>query len=116
MSDNNVAKPQAHAAIPSGIGTKLGLVGSCALAVATVLTTVLQGNHTDDTTLFAVLGTVVAVITVAGRMAQAVAAILKGEPNPEPPPEISTPASSPTSDRSGDDGEESRDPALEPGQ
>lgn len=107
----NTPEP-AHSPIPIGLGTLLGLVGSILLACATAISTVLEGNHQDDTTLFAILAGVVTVATLLGRMAQAIAEILRtGNNTIEPPPE--TPALTPGAD---EPAPVDRDPALEPGQ
>lgn len=66
-----VATPE----VSQGLATKLGKFGALALACATVLTTVLPGDHSGDTHTFAWVGGVILAATIIGRMLQAAAAI-----------------------------------------
>jgi hypothetical protein len=77
----------AHPQIPIGVGTLLGIIGTILTVVATTLTTMLPGDQTQNTKLFAIIGTIITVVTIIGRVAQAVAAIITNQPNPEPPTE-----------------------------
>lgn len=96
----------AHQPIPIGVGTLLGIIGTIMLTVATTLTTMLPGDQSQNTKLFAIIGTVITVVTILGRVAQAVAAIITNQPNPEPPAEGVT-------DNALDKDPKDVDPALE---
>lgn len=67
--------------IPKGFATKLGTIGAAILAVVAAVTPFLDGDHTGDTRFFAALATVLAGLTVLGRMLQAAAA-LRDTPSP----------------------------------
>lgn len=62
--------------IAAGLATKLGLLGTALLGIVTAITPLLEGNNQDQTELFAILTTVVAVVTIIGRMLQSAAALL----------------------------------------
>lgn len=81
--------------IPVGLGTKLGALGTLALAAVALVAAVLDGDHSQET-LVALAGAVIALCTtIAGRYVQAaaiyraggVAGVVKwlGEDDPPPP-------------------------------
>jgi hypothetical protein len=65
--------------IPEGLGTKLGKYGTLLLLVAGAVTQFTDGGLDPGTKLFAILGTVVAVATILGRMLQSAAALWGSE-------------------------------------
>lgn len=64
--------------IPHGFATQLGKAGTLVLTLATLLTTVLEGNHQGETKYLATLATIVGVATIVGRMLQSAAALYGG--------------------------------------
>jgi hypothetical protein len=64
--------------IPSGIGTKLGIAGSALLAVAAALVPFLPDTGAGTSKVLVACSTVLASVTVLGRMLQAAALFLNG--------------------------------------
>jgi hypothetical protein len=86
-------------AIPVGLGTTLGALGTMILGVAALVSAVLGGDHTAETLGALASAAVVLVATIAGRFAQAYAIYRSLPPLPSTPPVGTTYQPSPPPER-----------------
>jgi hypothetical protein len=70
-----------NVSIPKGLATQLGVYGTAVLAIAALVSAVLNGDHTPETLTALATATIVLATTIYGRMKQA-AAVYRDAPSP----------------------------------
>lgn len=70
--------PPAFPVIPAGLGTKIGLAGTALLGIVAALAPLLPDTGAGTSTTLATLATILASVTVLGRMLQAAAVYIGG--------------------------------------
>jgi hypothetical protein len=68
--------PPSHPNIPIGLGTVTGLGATATMWFVALVTAVLDGDHTGETRTTLIVGGATLLVTLLGRFAQAVAAII----------------------------------------
>lgn len=76
-----MSTPERRFTVPVGLATKLGVYGASVLYIASLVTAVLNGDHTPETLTTLATATIVLATTIYGRMKQA-AAVFQSAPSP----------------------------------
>lgn len=78
----SVASLEKSLKIPTGLATRLGVIGTAGLAVAALIAAILTGNHSADTQTALIGAVATLVTTMIGRYAQATA-LARDIPSPK---------------------------------